>query len=138
MVVGYEYTSIIGNMGSLLAVLAIAPLFVILLKVLQALVPCVIVNKSNCFRKILSEQISNALNGLFWNGVINYIDQSYLILLTMSLINVTDLRLGTNYSTIENVSSTLSLLFISVAVTFPVVIVWFYNKRLREMSLCPI
>jgi hypothetical protein len=33
MVVGYEYTSIIGNMGSLFAVLAITPLVVILSKV---------------------------------------------------------------------------------------------------------
>ena len=94
-------------------------------------------NKANCIIKFLTEQISNGLKGLFWNGIINFIDQSYLILLMMSLINVNDLRLGTNYSTIENFTSTLALLWILLAATFPFVIILFYNRKIERSEPLP-
>ncbi len=97
---GYEYRMIVGNMGSIFLTMVIWPIVIVFLIGLQKLVP----SSGLIFRpynKYLRKRVQNYLDKFFWKGVILFIDQCYLVVSFMAMINLTELRFGSEYSASE-------------------------------------
>ena len=127
---GYEYTMIIGNMGSMYLIMLAIPAFAILVKFIVCCFPYVKICN-------LDKKLNGVLKGIFWNDVINYLDQGYMVLSLMAMINLTDLRLGFSATNGERYNSLLAIVLMIVIVSFPFVMAFLYYKKIEYSKPLP-
>jgi hypothetical protein len=122
----------IGNMGSIFVILILTPAFVLLQYILIKLIPSEGVCKYDLgFNKYVKPKLQANLKELFWNGVIDFLNQGYLILLLMAFINLRDVRLGLAFSFSENLNSSLAIIWTLIATIFPFIILVIYCKKIE-------
>ena len=124
-------------MGSIFVIVLAMPIVVLIEIALINHCPCKCGLKENCFYKYVRPYLRKNLKDLFWNGVLEFLDHSYLVLLLMAQINITDLRVGQNYSFVENLNSLLSIFWLIFAIIWPILIVALYARRIETVEPLP-
>ena len=81
--------------------------------------------------------MDNFLKNLMWNGVIKFIDQSYMILVLMSMIGLTNLRLDSSYTFSERFNSFYAILIFCICLLHPIVIGLLYWCKIGSVYPLP-
>lgn len=132
--VGYGNTLIVQNMGSFWLMTNISIAVTILITLAQYLP---VKFMFCCLGKNVKQRIDNYIQGVYWNGVILFIDANYLCLMMMAMIGLTDLRLGPSYTHAEHYNSMLTLCVFIVLVSYPFVITLIYGILFRSSEILP-
>lgn len=125
---GYGCIFMICNMGSMYLFLLITPAYILILWLLLQIPPwfCGKFGK----KKIIPD-LRERYSSQFYNDNIDFVNQGYLVLTLMSMINLTDLRLSSDYSVSEIYNSLFALTWFIFALIFPFFIVAFYNYKIK-------
>jgi hypothetical protein len=129
--VGYGNIMIVNNMGSLY----IISIFYFGITLLLSIIPY-------CFytgpcRFYIRRKIQNYLDNFYWNGFIQFIDQNYLFFVVMSMIELFDLRLGSEFTVTERYNSVFAILMIVFLALFPFIIAIVYKCKVRAAVPLP-
>jgi len=70
-----------------------------------------------------------------WNGIFVFVSETYIVIATVSLIGVQDLRFGNRYSTTENFCSFVSVGLLIYTLVFPVIIGALYLVKFKSSTI---
>ena len=72
---------------------------------------------------------------MFWNGLIKFCNQNYLVIAVVSFIESNNLRLNSKYTITEIYCSILAICGMVFAVIFPIVILYFYYQAVKPSNV---
>jgi len=133
--VGYEFTTTVGNMGSMFLFMLITPVMTLfhfaVLRFCKEKPPCTSLKRSCRTRS------QNYVDSLFWNGTIGSIDAGYIVLSLIAMLQVYFPRLGPEYTAAENFFTVLGILILIVNCLFPLAIALLYIVKLKSTKPLP-
>ena len=130
--VGYGATLMLKNMGSLFLLLLSIPFTVLIGAIITFIVP-----KQDwllCCRNYVRPWGEEKQK---WNNFILYVDQNYVVLSLMALINIKDLRLTSEYNFVERFNSAFALIWLIIQILMPIVMCLIYNRVIKRLRPLP-
>ena len=115
-------------MGSMFLFIALLPIYAIILYVLVR--ERVRMHK-RCHKKLCvkaTNKLFSKYGGLRWNTVIEFIDQSYFVMLIMCMINFKNLSTDSDYPTSQAFNSVFAVVWFAFSIVFPFLICYIYSK----------
>lgn len=128
--VGYETTFFVLNLGSLYIFMVLQPIFSMILWYLNC-------SCSFCFRFMkIRPRIQKYFKSFYWNGLISFVDSSYLVLCMTAMIGEKDFRFAAEFTALERFNSVNALLALIVCSAFPVFIAFIYCCKIKSAHPC--
>ena len=79
--------------------------------------------------------IDSMTKQFYWNGIIQFCNQNYLLICVVSFIESNDLRIGTQYTATEVYCSILAITGMVFAFGFPVILLFTYRKAVKRENI---
>jgi hypothetical protein len=124
-------------MGSIFIIIIAMPLVLILVVALIKLCPKKCGRNVNWWYVYVTPKLRTNLKDFFFNGILEFLEHSYLVLLLMAMINIIDLRIGLSYNFVENLNSLLSVTWLIFSLLWPFAIVALYVKKIERAEPFP-
>ena len=131
---GYESSLIIKNLGSMLIIVLLTPLYMLALFAIEHLVcngP-----KSSWMLKLKQSCIASRKQ-LYFNEMIKAFDTSYIVLVVCAFIQLKNPRVGLEFTFMENISWLLAVAVTCLCLAFPVGIFFIYKHKIKRSSPLP-